>query len=61
MIDFRFEDAKGKMVFLKLNEDGDESTEYVEVNTMDDYYNLERIIYAYQEQGILSEYFIYYN
>jgi hypothetical protein len=49
------------MVFLKLNEDGDESTEYVEVNTMDDYHNLERIIYAYQEQGILSEYFIYYN
>jgi hypothetical protein len=58
MLDYTFEETKGKMVFLKLDEDGDESTEYFEVNTIEDYHELEKIVYEYNKQGILDEYFI---
>jgi hypothetical protein len=58
MLDYTFEETKGKMVFLKLDEDGDEATEYFEVNTIEDYHELEKIVYEYNKQGILNEYFI---
>jgi hypothetical protein len=59
MLDYTFEETKGKMVFLKLDEDGDEATEYFEVNTIEDYHELENVVHEYNEQGILNEYFIY--
>ena len=34
MLDYTFEEIKGKMIFLKLDEDGDTATEYFEVNTI---------------------------
>ena len=37
MLDYTFEETKGKTIFLKLDEDGDEATEYFEVNTIEDY------------------------
>ena len=58
MLDYTFEETKGKMVFLKLDEDGDEATEYFEVNTIEDYHELEKAVHEYNEQGILNEYFI---
>ena len=59
MLDYTFEETKGKMVLLKLDEDGDEATEYFEVNTIEDYHELENLVTEYEEQGILDEYFIY--
>ena len=59
MLDYTFEETKGKMVFLKLDEDDDIATEYFEVNTIDDYHELEKIVYEYNKQGILDEYWIY--
>jgi hypothetical protein len=59
MIDYTFEETKGKTIFLKLDEDGDTATEYFEVNTIEDYQELEQIINEYSESGILDEYFIY--
>jgi len=59
MLDYTFEETKGKMVFLKLDEDGDEATEYFEVNTIEDYQELEQIVNEYSENGILDEYWIY--
>lgn len=59
MLDYTFEETKGKMVFLKLDEDGDEATEYFNVDTIDDYYALENAIQEFEEQGILNDYFIY--
>jgi hypothetical protein len=47
------------MIFLKLDEDGDTATEYFEVNTIEDYQELEQIINEYSENGILDEYWIY--
>ena len=58
MLDYTFEETKGKMVFLKLDEDDDIATEYFEVNTIEDYHELEKIVYEYNKQGILNEYFI---
>jgi hypothetical protein len=58
MLDYTFEETKGKMVFLKLDEDDDIATEYFEVNTIEDYHELEKIVYEYNKQGILDEYFI---
>jgi len=59
MLDYTFEETKGKMIFLKLDEDGDTATEYFEVNTIEDYHELEKIVYDYNKQGILDEYWIY--
>ena len=59
MLDYTFEETKGKTIFLKLDEDGDTATEYFEVNTIEDYHKLEQIINEYSENGILDEYFIY--
>jgi hypothetical protein len=59
MLDYTFEETKGKMVFLKLDEDDDIATEYFEVNTIEDYHELEKIVYDYNKQGILDEYWIY--
>ncbi len=59
MLDYTFEETKGKMVFLKLDEDDDTTTEYFEVNTIEDYHELEKIVYEYNKQGILDEYWIY--
>jgi hypothetical protein len=61
MLDYTFEEIKGKTIFLKLDEDGDEATEYFEVNTIEDYNELEKIVYEYNKQGILDEYWIYQN
>jgi hypothetical protein len=61
MLDYTFEETKGKTIFLKLDEDGDEATEYFEVNTIEDYNELEKIVYEYNKQGILDEYWIYQN
>jgi hypothetical protein len=38
MIDYTFDETKGKTIFLKLDEDGDTATEYFEVNTIEDYH-----------------------
>ena len=54
-----FKEIKGKMIFLKLDEDGDTATEYFEVNTIEDYQELEQIVDEYSENGILDEYWIY--
>jgi hypothetical protein len=59
MLDYTFEETKGRMVFLKLDEDDDIATEYFEVNTIEDYHELEKIVYEYNKQGILDEYWIY--
>jgi hypothetical protein len=59
MLDYTFEETEGKMIFLKLDEDGDTATEYFEVNTIEDYHELEKIVYDYNKQGILDEYWIY--
>ena len=59
MIDYTFDETKGKTIFLKLDEDGDTATEYFEVNTIEDYHELEQIINEYSKSGILDEYFIY--
>jgi len=59
MIDYTFDETKGKTIFIKLDEDGDTATEYFEVNTIEDYQELEQIINEYNESGILDEYFIY--
>jgi hypothetical protein len=59
MLDYTFEETEGRMVFLKLDEDGDTATEYFEVNTIEDYHELEKIVYEYNKQGILDEYWIY--
>jgi hypothetical protein len=59
MLDYTFEETEGRMVFLKLDEDGDTATEYFEVNTIEDYHELEKIVYEYNKQGILDEYLIY--
>jgi hypothetical protein len=59
MLDYTFEETKGKMIFLKLDEDDDIITEYFEVNTIEDYHELEKIVYDYNKQGILNEYWIY--
>jgi hypothetical protein len=59
MLDYTFEETEGRMVFLKLDEDGDTATEYFEVNTIEDYHELEKIVYDYNKQGILDEYWIY--
>jgi hypothetical protein len=59
MLDYTFEEIKGKMIFLKLDEDGDTATEYFEVNTIEDYQELEQIVDEYSENGILDEYWIY--
>ena len=60
MLDYTFEETKGKMIFLKLDEgDDDIVTEYFEVNTIEDYHELEKIVYDYNKQGILNEYWIY--
>jgi hypothetical protein len=59
MLDYTFEETEGRMIFLKLDEDGDSITEYFEVNTIEDYHELEKIVYDYNKQGILDEYWIY--
>ena len=59
MIDYTFDETKGKTIFIKLDEDGDTATEYFEVNTIEDYHELEQIINEYSKSGILDEYFIY--
>jgi len=59
MLDYTFEETEGRMIFLKLDEDGDTATEYFEVNTIEDYHELEKIVYDYNKQGILDEYWIY--
>jgi hypothetical protein len=59
MLDYTFEETEGRMIFLKLDEDGDTATEYFEVNTIEDYHELEKIVYEYNKQGILDEYWIY--
>lgn len=56
---FTFEEAKGKTVLLKLNEDGDTNTEFMKIDTLNDYQDLESVVLEYEEQGILDEYFIY--
>jgi hypothetical protein len=61
MLDYTFEETEGKTIFLKLDEDGDTATEYFEVNTIEDYQELEQIINEYVENGVLDEYWIYQN
>jgi hypothetical protein len=56
---FTFEEAQGKTVFLRLNEDDDSNTEFMEIDTLNDYQELENVVLKYEEQGILDEYFIY--
>jgi hypothetical protein len=59
MLDYTFEETKGKMVFLKLDEDGDINTEFMKIDTLNDYQKLESVVLEYEKQGILEEYFIY--
>jgi hypothetical protein len=56
---FTFEEAQGKTVFLRLNEDDDSNTEFMKIDTLNDYQELENVVLEYEEQGILDEYFIY--
>ena len=57
-LDFTFEEAKGKMVFIEIDEDGDDSKEYMQIDTLDDYNSLKNVIASYSKSGILSDYYI---
>ena len=57
-LDFTFEEAKGKMVFIEIDEDGDDSKEYMQIDTLDDYNSLKNVITSYSKSGILSDYYI---
>ena len=56
---FTFKEAQGKKVFLKLCEDGDINTEFMRIENLNDYQELENVVLEYKEQGILGGYFIY--
>jgi hypothetical protein len=56
---FTFEEAKGKMVFIEIDEDGDDSKEYMQINTLDDYNRLKNVIADYSKSGILVDYYPY--
>jgi hypothetical protein len=56
---FTFEEVKGKMVFIEIDEDGDDSKEYMQINTLDDYNRLKNVIADYDKQGILVDYYPY--
>ena len=58
VLDFTFEEAKGKMVFIEIDEDGDDSKEYMQIDTLDDYNSLKNVIASYSKSGILSDYYI---
>jgi hypothetical protein len=56
---FTFEEVKGKMVFIEIDEDGDDSKEYMQINTLDDYNRLKNVIADYSKSGILVDYYPY--
>ena len=59
-LDFTFEECLNKMVFIKITEgNDDEHTLYFIVNNIDDYNELKEIIYDYEKQNMLDDYFVY--
>ena len=62
-LNYTYEQLKGKRVFISLMEDDgeggyDESIEYAQIETMEDYNTLEQAIANYEAMGILDEYYI---
>ena len=47
------------MVFIEIDEDGDDSKEYMQINTLDDYNRLKNVIADYSKSGILVDYYPY--
>jgi len=61
MLDFTFNECKGKMVMIKIIEEIDDynATEYLDIEDENDYKLLETVVNDYESRGILDEYFIY--
>lgn len=61
MLDFTFDECKGKMVMIKIIEEMDDysATEYLDIEDENDYRMLETVVDEYESKGILDEYFIY--
>ena len=62
-LDYTYEELKGKMVMISLMEDDDnegydESIEYMTVNSLLDYQELELTVSDYENMGILDEYWV---
>jgi hypothetical protein len=59
-LDFTFKECLNKKVFIKITEgDDDEHTLYFIVENIDDYNELKEIIYDYEKQDMLDDYFVY--
>jgi len=56
-LDYTFEELKGKVVILSLIEDGDTNKEFTEINTPEDYKQLEDTVREYEKMGILNDYY----
>ena len=54
---YSYEEVKGKTVFISLIEDGEESKEFIHINSIEDYKLLQNAIAEYEEEGILDEYY----
>jgi hypothetical protein len=54
---YAYEEVKGKTVFISLIEDGEESKEFIHINSIEDYKLLQNAIAEYEEEGILDEYY----
>lgn len=62
-LDYTYEELQGKTVIISLceedNEDGyEENKEYVVINSILDYMELESRVNEYDEAGILDEYYL---
>ena len=55
---YAYEEVKGKTVFISLiEEDGEESKEFIHINSIEDYKLLQNAVAEYEEEGILDEYY----
>jgi hypothetical protein len=54
---YAYEEVKGKTVFISLIEDGEESKEFIHINSIEDYKLLQNAVAEYEEEGILDEYY----
>jgi len=62
-LDYTYEELQGKTVMISLYEEDDEygydeSKEYVVINSILDYMDLESRVSEYDEAGILDEYYV---
>ena len=62
-LDYTYEVLQGKVVVLSLLEDAgeggyDESKEFIEILSKNDYEDLEQTVAEYRKQGVLDDYYV---